>query len=555
MIAVSGRTNYTNGVRMKDSVCRFFPALCAMFVSNLAFADNDLSADTKIFFNQPVIAFVNIEGVDRMPDAKTDDFKAWFEYRDANGVYFKKRVILNAQGNSSLAYAKKNFAVDFCEDEWIGDETCDITIGNWVKQDSFHFKAYWLDTFRGGLAVAMGYKFYEDMVADEPRFQERAGLSSFTSKALCHPDGFPCVVSLNGEFYGLFSWQLKKHRRNMDMAKDNPQHVHFELTNYTNSLKSGIVLWDDIEVKNPKTLTDESKGYIDSFAKYNLELEKLRQSLSKEEMRAEIEKRYDVRSVIDYIIHGLLTSNVDGFGKNIQFFTYDGRKWFCSPYDLDLTYGTLWTLDFQFPADWSFFNTDYRLIPYISSDVPFRWIVMYFWDEVKERYAFLRRNRVVNVSSMMSRLKEWNDRIGRQFFEQEYAKWPDSPCIKERILNEGWESVESWKEYYTTGAYDENKTYNQGDMCVYNYHVYKAIGSHKGVPPISKGGFTDNEERVRGWLERRIELEDDYLEFSPTNISFPVSHPAANVRKCLSDGRLFIVRDSVKYGVDGVKYR
>ena len=66
----------------------------------------------------------------------------------------------------------------------------------------------------------------------------------------------------------------------------------------------------------------------------------------------------------------------------------------------------------------------------------------------------------------MSRLKEWNDRIGRQFFEQEYAKWPDSPCIKERILNEGWESVESWKEYYTTGAYDENKTYNQGDMGV-----------------------------------------------------------------------------------------
>ena len=39
-------------------------------------------------------------------------------------------------------------------------------------------------------------------------------------QARCYPDGFPCVVYLNGAFYGIFSWQLKKHRDNMAMGRN-----------------------------------------------------------------------------------------------------------------------------------------------------------------------------------------------------------------------------------------------------------------------------------------------------------------------------------------------
>lgn len=135
---------------------RVFYVFGAALVSCSIYAANDYSAEAKIAFSEPSVAFVNIIGTDKMPDTKSDDLKAWFEYKDENGVYFKKRVILNAQGNSSLAYMKKSFAVDFCEDEWIGEETTDVKIGNWVTQDSFHFKAYWLDTFRGGYIRSLG---------------------------------------------------------------------------------------------------------------------------------------------------------------------------------------------------------------------------------------------------------------------------------------------------------------------------------------------------------------------------------------------------------------
>lgn len=126
------------------------------------------TANSSIVIDEPSLAHVNITGIESLPMTKNDNLHAWFEYSDDNGNYFKKRVIVNAQGATSLHYPKKNLSIDFCEDEWVGNKTTNITIGNWVKQDAFHFKANWLDSFRGGLAVYTTYKFYDDIVKDRP---------------------------------------------------------------------------------------------------------------------------------------------------------------------------------------------------------------------------------------------------------------------------------------------------------------------------------------------------------------------------------------------------
>ena len=83
---------------------------------DLAFVAN-LSESSNIKLAEPRCAFVNITGIDKMPIKKDQDLHAWLECYDGNGKYFKKRVIMNAQGNSSLAYPKKNLSVSFCEDE------------------------------------------------------------------------------------------------------------------------------------------------------------------------------------------------------------------------------------------------------------------------------------------------------------------------------------------------------------------------------------------------------------------------------------------------------
>lgn len=514
----------------------------------------DYSGQDIIVLDEPSVAYVNITNVNAMPNGKTDNLHAWFEYRDDSGNYFKKRVILNAQGNSSLSYRKKNFKADFCEDEWLGQTTTAIQIGNWVRQDGFHFKANWLDTFRGGLSCATACKFYEDIVADEPRIQERAELEKFSIGALCHPDCFPCVVSLNGEFYGIFAWQLKKSRKNMDMEKNNPKHVHFELLTYTNSLSDGVIDWDDIEVKNPNVLTEESRGYIEHFARYHSELAKLSITCNTEQMRAEIGKRFDVAGFIDFIIHDLITANIDGSGKNIQFFTYDGVKWFCTPYDLDETFGTTWTGAFQFPPQWTWLTCDYRMLNVLTKEIPFLWFYEYFWNDVKSRYATLRDNGVISVENIIAHLTGWNDRIGEDTFKKEHEKWPDSPSVGSLVLNDGWESVDSWQNYSRTSEYSAAKTYYSGNVCIQNYHIWKAEKTMTGVPPIKKCGYTDSYERVRNWLSNRIQLEDSFLEYDNSSVSAVESDNRTGESgngKLIKKGRIVISKDGHYYSIKG----
>ena len=170
-----------------------------------SYAQADYSNNSSIVMDEPSLAYVNISGIESMPTGKEDNLHAWFEYSDDKGNTFKKRIILNAQGASTLRYPKKNLSIDFCEDEWIGAKTTKFTIGKWVKQDAFHFKANWLDSFRGGLAIVTAYRLYDDITQDRPHILERAGMTDYSTKALCHPDGFPCIISLNGKFYGIYA--------------------------------------------------------------------------------------------------------------------------------------------------------------------------------------------------------------------------------------------------------------------------------------------------------------------------------------------------------------
>lgn len=466
----------------------------------------DWSESSFIQIPEPQFAIFNITGIDKMPTSKTDNLHAWMEFWDMQGNYFKKRVILNAQGNSSMGFVKKNIAVDICNDEWIGDVTPKVRIGNWVPQDSFHMKAYYTDFFRGICPIT--YKLYDQIVRtrgnmyDRPWKKALLDMTQFspTTKsfnnphvgdidlltdngARCVPDGFPVACYLNDKFYGVFSWQLKKHRDNYHMDKSIAENIHLDGTLNEQTIFGGSksINWGQFEIRNPKSLynvsggsyyegaelADEelvntwiSNGTLPNGVSITSKIEKNLRTTAKVKkyilsfadcitiikaaasayeassktdedltiFKKVFEKFFDVDNLIDYCILGDVSQNGDGYSKNWQWLTYKGIKWWVGLYDCDSTFGGgPMGFDIAYPID-QHMGT--------SMNIPTGFIFKYYKQELENRYKVLSDNNIISTKNILAIVKDWMSRIGTDYYKEEYKKWADSPCISNSVVRE-----------------------------------------------------------------------------------------------------------------------
>ena len=443
----------------------------------ISFEDlHDWSFNNAISFAEPQYAYANIL-CDSLPTTKTDDVHAYLSFYDNNGNYFQKKILFNLQGDPK---DKNNYSISFVEDEWIGDITPDITFGGWVTQDEFHLKAFYSDGFRGTAEIA--YQLY----------------SQITERDNCYPRAFPISLYINGDFYGIMAWQLKKHRDNMGLNKKSASHVWLDGTLNDKRIFQDTIDWSKFEVRNPKDLynmdgtdydgdnpqeiidstsvyytgtnkmirSNQAKNHIINLSHYYTELSALKENgASVEEMRAAIKLRFDVPELINYMVFSLVTSNYDGFSKNWQWFTYDGSKWTVAPYDCNLTFGyneegtSLW------PATQSSKKYDYKM-ENVDSSGPMFWIKKYFWDDLKERYSVLRENGIISTSNISSLANKWQERIGKENYDEEWETWPESACLT---------------------------------------------------------SFTESSDRFEKWVSDRIALEDHYLGYTHSTASYTLT--------------------------------
>ena len=520
----------------------------------------DWSECSFIQIPEPRFAIINITNIDSMPTTKQDNKKAFLEFWDMHGNYFKKHAILNAQGSSSMNFVKKNVAIDFCDDEWVGDDTPKIRIGNWVPQDSFHMKAYYTDFFRGVGAVS--YKLYDQIVRTRGNMYDRPWKKALidmskigvTTKSLgnpyvgnyslltdtgarCFPDGFPVAVYFKGEFYGIFSFQLKKHRDNYHLDKGTAENVHLDGIICYDTLWNGTINWgtgeNSFEIRNPKNLyaiggnkydadikqeeiagqtevdawitagqlpdgtaisskikknlqmTAKVKKYIQDFAN-SLNIIKdaatIYESSSKTEddlkaFKQVFEKYYDADNLIDYLIIIDILRDGDSTRKNWQWFTYDGIKWWVGLYDCDCVFGASFLgMNIMPPVNYHQGS---------NGNLPLTFILKYYMDALNNRYKILADMGIISADHMIGLLQDWCMRIGTDFFKEEYKKWSDSPCIADSVVRDNyWEAVlddSGNLQTDTSETYNATKAYNVGDVVSFGlnadmgYFKYKCI--------------------------------------------------------------------------------
>ncbi|MBP3776754.1 MAG: hypothetical protein J6I37_07190 [Prevotella sp.] len=215
----------------------------------------DWSDETSVRLPKPITtARVYITGA--IPTSKYYTQAGMLTYIDFLGNSFTKHIIWNVQGNISAGFDKKNWSIDLLNsaDE---DDSFDVQFGGWVPQDSFHLKAYASDflkirslgVYRHAEQIAQSRDLFKrrpwDMLLAGSKQDAAAILKGGASKhdknnlytleddmytgAMGHPDGFPFMLYINGEPWGLYTWNIKKSKDNYYVTKndDNGKQLFF----------------------------------------------------------------------------------------------------------------------------------------------------------------------------------------------------------------------------------------------------------------------------------------------------------------------------------------
>lgn len=533
--------------------------------------------DSALELPIPTKAVINITGVNQMPSKKLVNDKAYIEFFDFAGNYFKIKAYLNAQGASTMADPMKSCAIDLFSDDWGGNEF-EIKFGDWVAQDGFHLKAFYKDSLKSiqPICYEMGEQIISFLDVRSNRFHISSDnvliggtgdMEDDVSQAKCMPSQFPCEVYLNGEYYGLFIWSLKKNRKNYSMNKKD--YTSILIDNVGGMFNGDSFNWISAEIRNPKKLicvdgeeydadthmgeligTDTVAGQQYTFSKLNAATtgtdtfkvtsvdynaankdmvntaktkaiieacqaykSEVNSASTNEEKKKIVEKSFDVDNLLAYIIFCELTYNQDGWYNNAQITIYDKKVGY-NIYDCDSCLGKAWN-----GILWT--SSLSREIFDSNSTNPLFVIKSLYAEEIGTMYKTLRDNGIITKENLNKIVDDWFDRLGTDTLKRSVAKWNNSPSYRKPTnLDEHWEPYIplSKSELESINSYNAETNYSVGTIVCYgnggydNYY-YKCVKECLGSTPTTDGnyytnGMYDSKERIKMWLEKRIDFCD-----------------------------------------------
>lgn len=307
------------------------------------------------------------------------------------------------QGDSSLGYAKKAYRIQTFSDSAMKNKLEFKPKVDWRKGNKWNLKAYFTDALlcRDVVNANIGADVWAN--ADHvPNTLIKADNYGFI-------DGFPVKLYLNGDFAGIYSFNIAKGDYGSDVQAIVGS-VQAGATQF-GALPDGGVKLDgkaDYEMIYPDDPTDEIKTSLNNLIKFVI-------TSTDEDFKAQFEQYFDKTSVIDYLIFCNIIEDTDAWIKNQTLFTVDGKKWYYHPYDLDMSLGS--------GSDGAVFNPTKGIIG-LESNRLFKRVATIFGSDVKSRYKTLRS--WLTPAYILDRYRQHMDRIGVANYQAEEDVWHDS---------------------------------------------------------------------------------------------------------------------------------
>lgn len=354
-------------------------------------ADDDIP---KVFFGA------------NLPQTKDDaimSFRYISKTEDIKG-YCKTK----AQGNSSMSYPKKNQTVKLYKDAEC-TEKLKVDFKGWGKQNKFCFKANWIDLTHARNIVSA--RLWGDVVKSRFNYAEIPELLR-TSPNQGAVDGFPVKVYANGVYQGRYTINIPKDAWMANMDDELDEHCILCGENYVSGCFRAEAVIDGSD------WSDEIHGTVPDAIKnrWNDAINFVRTSTDAEFVSG-IGNYFDVASLIDYYIFGVVVCNMDGFGKNQLYHTYDGQKWFATVYDMDCTFGTY----FYSLLAYNYARNSYEDFKNGGGNLLYIRLESLFVDEIIARYAELK-NGALSLSNIINRFERFTDIAPPYLVEEDYAE-------------------------------------------------------------------------------------------------------------------------------------
>jgi hypothetical protein len=376
----------------------------------------DIQQNIHSFTIEPTkndIPMINIVG--NLPALK-NNVPCVLEYSSSTQS-FKANIKIKIQGQSSTMFLKKNFAIELYSDEHFSIPM-NKSFKNWGSQYKYVLKANYTDHLHArNIACA---NMWANIMRGRKDFDSLPEELK-TSPNMGAIDGFPIKLYSNGEYKGIYTWNIPKKAWMFNMNKKNPNHAvlqgnanDFGSDEYKinpcnfNFLWNGSSYWTVEEGEESEALTESFNRIISAVI--NKDIDSLEQYL-------------DIQSAIDYFLFQDAILGIDGLSNNMLCLTYDMQKWYLSAYDMDSTFGLKATGEMDGTP------TDVMPTAYLNQNSALLNLLVNSYDsEMKTRYAELR-NGALSYSSIIASFEKILNVVNEDERIKDIIPYPDIPNI------------------------------------------------------------------------------------------------------------------------------
>lgn len=323
------------------------------------------------------------------------------------------------QGNSSLAYPKKNFTINKLSPK--------IDVG-WGSENKYVLKANFTDSSMS-LNVVMAQLWGEIV-------KSRTDTDYLTVQLKQAPncgaiDGFPIILYVNNTFHGLYTLNIPKDKWLFNMGSGSGEYAVASENNGTHEYKNfyspmTAAFFNSETCYSVVYAPDEDN--IDPLVSSFNTMGNSIVSANGSAFKTQIANYVNINSFIDFYIFNVLIANTDAWFSNYILFSYDGTKWGISAYDLD---GVFCHDHMGLVSGRISFGSNFKVV---ADDAKaglknklFGLIYDYDKSSLKARYYQLR-NTVLSEDNVFQKFVSFIGKIPAVLYVENDKKWNTQPA-------------------------------------------------------------------------------------------------------------------------------